>query len=277
MKELLVGFYWSLRIGVFFCFVGHGAFGFITKATWLAYYRVFGIPESFGWATMPYVGLSDVSLGFSALFWPCRAVLAYMVFWCTFTASLRPLAGQGMWEFWERAGNYGIPFVLLILGTWTLGKGNWFKKIEVPTTLTSRQIRFIEWCLRITISLLLLGHGGFGAFQNKKMLIDQLLAVGITPVPQVASQLLYGMGWLELILAVAVLFVRSPTLWALILVWKVATELLYPLSGDYVWEFIERFGDYVAPLALMFLFKTESSVQTDNHLPNMKPFTIKPA
>ena len=38
--------YWALRIGAAACFIGHGAFGFITKAAWLPYFGVIGIPES---------------------------------------------------------------------------------------------------------------------------------------------------------------------------------------------------------------------------------------
>ena len=38
-----------------------------------------------------------------------------------------------------------------------------------------------------------------------------------------------------------------------VFVWKLATELLYPLSGDYIFEFIERAGSYGAPLALLAL------------------------
>jgi hypothetical protein len=35
------------------------------------------------------------------------------------------------------------------------------------------------------------------------------------------------------------------------LAWKLGSELLFPLTGDYVWEFVERAGSYGAPLGLL--------------------------
>lgn len=35
-------------------------------------------------------------------------MLAWMLLWCLWTALLRPLSGQGWWEFLDRAGNYGV-------------------------------------------------------------------------------------------------------------------------------------------------------------------------
>ena len=39
---------WCLRIGAAACFIGHGAFGIITKAAWLPYFAVVGIPAGSG-------------------------------------------------------------------------------------------------------------------------------------------------------------------------------------------------------------------------------------
>jgi hypothetical protein len=40
------------------------------------------------------------------------------------------------------------------------------------------------------------------------------------------------------------------------LAWKVATELLFPITDDSFWEFVERGGSYGAPLALLVLRRT---------------------
>ena len=105
--------HWILRLAVAACFIGHGAFGIITKAAWLPYFAVFGIPESWAWRLMPVVGAVDIAVGTLTLFQPVRAVVLYMAFWGFQTACLRPLAGQGVWELLERAGNYGVPLAFL--------------------------------------------------------------------------------------------------------------------------------------------------------------------
>src|SRR5829696_6193636 len=107
--------YWLLRVGAALCFIGHGAFGFITKAAWLPYFGVLGIPESWAWRLMPLVGAVDVMAAMAVLYAPRGLPLAYMTLWAAWTALLRPLAGEPAWETLERAGNYGVPLALLAL------------------------------------------------------------------------------------------------------------------------------------------------------------------
>src|SRR5215510_12479578 len=106
--------YWLLRVGAAMCFIGHGAFGFITKAAWLPYFAVVGIPEAWAWKLMPLVGAVDVLAGMAILYRPMRLPLIYMSAWALWTALLRPLAGESVWEAVERAGNYGVPLALLL-------------------------------------------------------------------------------------------------------------------------------------------------------------------
>ncbi|MEP7347422.1 MAG: hypothetical protein ABI877_19275, partial [Gemmatimonadaceae bacterium] len=82
--------YWILRIGAASCFIGHGAFGLITKAAWLPYFAVVGIPESWAWRLMPVVGAVDVLAGMAVLFAPRGLPLVYMTVWALWTALLRP-------------------------------------------------------------------------------------------------------------------------------------------------------------------------------------------
>src|SRR3954466_8071897 len=107
--------YWALRVGAAMCFIGHGAFGFITKAAWLPYFAVLGIPAIWAWKLMPLIGAVDVLAAMAVLFAPRGLPLLYMAIWATWTALLRPLAGESVWEAVERAGNYGVPFALLTL------------------------------------------------------------------------------------------------------------------------------------------------------------------
>jgi hypothetical protein len=96
-------------------FIGHGMFGVIGKDGWPAYYGVLGVPADVAWTTMPLVGAVDNTLGVLVLLRPTRAFIAYMAFWGLFTATLRPLADQGIWELVERSYNYGVAAALLLL------------------------------------------------------------------------------------------------------------------------------------------------------------------
>ena len=64
--------------GAALCFIGHGAFGFITKAAWIPYFGVVGIPEAWAWTLMPIVGAVDVTAGMWVLFGPRGLPLVYM-------------------------------------------------------------------------------------------------------------------------------------------------------------------------------------------------------
>src|SRR5690348_6886635 len=107
--------YWALRIGSAMCFIGHGAFGFITKAAWLPYFGVVGIPEPLAWTLMPLIGAVDVTAGMAVLFAPRALPLIYMSVWALWTALLRPLSGESAFEAIERAGNYGVPLAMLLM------------------------------------------------------------------------------------------------------------------------------------------------------------------
>jgi hypothetical protein len=149
--------HWNLRLAVAACFIGHGAFVIITKLAWLPYFAVFGIPESWAWRLTPVVGAVDVAVGTLTLFQPVRAVILYMTFWGLQTACLRPLAGQGLRELLERAGNYGGPSPS---SSCSGRAADWFSRRPAPL-LTEERARATGWILRVTTALLLIGHGGF--------------------------------------------------------------------------------------------------------------------
>lgn len=107
--------FWLLRLACVFEYLGHGAFGVITKAAWVPYYGVLGIPESWAYILMPLTGSVDLFLGFLVLLKPIRAALLYMALWGLWTALLRPLSSEPIWETIERAPNYLVPAALLYL------------------------------------------------------------------------------------------------------------------------------------------------------------------
>ena len=236
---------WILRIGIAGCFIGHGAFGIITKSGWLPYFAVAGIPESIAWPLMPIVGTMDVLMGLCILAWPCRALLLWAGMWALWTALLRPLSGEPVWEAMERAGNYGVPFAFLVV----VGlSGPLFQRLPTiwPPLDASARMRF-SWALRITTALLLIGHAGLGLFTQKAGLAHHYesigLSGGITP----------AVGAFEFFLASLVLLRPAPGLLVGVALWKFATEFLFITAGAPFWEVIERFGSYTAPLALAVL------------------------
>jgi hypothetical protein len=244
--------HWILRIGAFACYVGHGAFGIITKEAWVPYFGVVGIPEAAAWRLMPIVGTVDILMGILVLVRPMPVILLYMTVWSVWTALLRPLTGEGWWEFLERAGNYGVPLAFLYWSRPGPGLRDWFERITVPTTTPPHPER-LAWILRITTAALLIGHGGFGAFMLKAAWVDYFGAAGITPQMVEAASLVTRLGWFEIALGLLVLAWPVPGVLIFALVWKIGTELLRPMVGEPFWEFIERGGSYAAPLALLYV------------------------
>jgi len=248
--------HWILRIASGLCFIGHGAFGIITKAGWLPYFAVVDIGPDTAYTLMPLIGIMDITIGISLLVFPTRIILLFMVVWAAWTAVLRPLAGQGIWEFVERAGNYGISLAFLIWAGLPKQAGDWIRRIRIKPVSQQDRKKLIL-ILRITTALLLIGHGGFGAVQNKPMLMDHFAAIGLPFCGMDPTVFLRLVGIFEIVLGVVVLFIKFPPILLVILIWKLFTELLYPISGTPVWEFVERAGSYGAPLALWILYRTE--------------------
>jgi hypothetical protein len=244
--------HWILRIAVFAEFVGHGAFGIITKAAWVPYFAVVGIPEWMAWRLMPIVGTIDIGLGILALVRPMPVVLLYMAFWGAWTALLRPFTAEGWWEFLERAGNYGVPLAFLYWSRPGPRLRDWFAVITVPTTTPPRPER-LAWILRITTATLLIGHGGFGAFMQKAAWLGYFGAAGVTPRMVEGASLIARLGWFEIALGLLVLIWPATGVLVFVFVWKIGTELLRPMVGESFWEFIERGGSYAAPLALLYV------------------------
>ena len=255
--------HWSLRLAAAGCFIGHGAFGIRLKEAWLVYFNAMGFSDAIGYRLMPIVGTVDILMGISMLLCPIRVVLLWMSFWALFTAHLRPLAGESWWEVLERAGNYGVPMAFLALSGWARSWREWFEPIapraalEVSRERLDRVATFLRW----TIGLLLIGHGGFGAFVKKAMLQGHYAAVGLDALPIGLSTLGQIFGWMEILLGVWIIVGRFPLglLW-FVFVWKVATEFLYPISGSPMWEFIERAGDYGAPVALFAILSARRAL-----------------
>jgi len=256
--------HWALRVGASGCYVGHGAFGVITKAAWLPYFGFVGIPEAVAWRLMPLIGAGDIAVGILTLLRPMPVVLLYMTVWSVWTALLRPFTGEGWWEFLERAGNYGVPLALLYWSQPGPRFRDWFSIIPVSTARPAHPER-LAWILRITTATLLIGHGGFGAFCMKAAWVDYFGATGVTPQMIQAASLIARLGWFEIALGLLVLAWPATGVLIFVFVWKVGTELLRLLVGEPFWEVIERGGSFAAPLALLYVrrWASETTISAD--------------
>ena len=242
-----LGAYWVLRLGAACCFIGHGAFGFITKAVWIPYFGVVGIPEALAWRLMPVVGAIDIMAGMAVLFAPRGLPLIYMTVWATWTALLRPLAGESVFETLERAGNYGVPFALLLLTSIprnVSGLGTLLGRPSTDADAFERTRQALKW----TTVLLLVGHGALG-IADKALLATHYASIGL---PSGTTAIV---GWFEIALAAAVAIRPAAGLLVFVAAWKLATEFLFVTAGAPIWEFVERAGSYAAPIALAMLTK----------------------
>lgn len=234
-------------------YLGHGWAGLSRSRAWLPYYDLFGISADFAIDYMMYItGTIDVTIGLLILFWPLRILLLHTTVWGVFTALLRPTVGEGWWEFLERGGNYGMPLALLIMagwGGWSLRR--WLQRVDAPAAISDHAQIAVHWAMRGGLALLLIGHGGFGAFENKPYWYDFFAFFGISAPTVDSANLMVIVGGFEILLGLAVLIRPWRALLLFVLVWKLGTELLRPLVGQDWFQFVERDGDYVLPIALI--------------------------
>ena len=106
---------WVLRIGVFGSFLGHGVFALQQKAGWLKYFEAFGIGNETAGTLLILIGLLDVAVALVVLLFPIRLVLLWAALWGFWTALVRPIAGEPVWDFVERWANWAAPLALLML------------------------------------------------------------------------------------------------------------------------------------------------------------------
>jgi len=113
------------------------------------------------------------------------------------------------------------------------------------------QTRIAQWVLRIAIAGEFVGHGVF-ALEQKNGWLKYFEAVGITPDTALTLMPLIGAMDLTLALLVLVRPMRAPLAW--MSVWGLWTAMIrWPVGPDPMWDFVERWANWGAPLALFFL------------------------
>ena len=107
---------WVLRIAVFGEFAGHGVLALQQKAQWVGWVQKFGVADAaLAGQLIMVVGAIDLILAFIVLLRPIPILLLWMAFWGFWTALVRPLVGEPIWDFIERWTNWGAPLALWYL------------------------------------------------------------------------------------------------------------------------------------------------------------------
>src|SRR3989344_2791634 len=120
---------WVLRIAVAGEFIGHGVFALQGRQAWVEWFSIFGISDVQTATTLLWlIGLMGVVLAILFLLKPIRIALLWVAFWGFWTALMRPIAGDSIFEFVERWANWGAPLALLLLLGWPKGWKEWLRE-----------------------------------------------------------------------------------------------------------------------------------------------------
>ena len=117
---------WVLRIAVAGEFLGHGVFAIQAKSQWVGWFAQFGVTDPLqAKQLLLIVGVLDIIMAIIVLIKPIRLALLWMVLWGFWTALLRPIVGEPVWDFIERWANWGAPLALLISIGWPRSFKEW--------------------------------------------------------------------------------------------------------------------------------------------------------
>lgn len=280
-KVLQAQIHWTLRITAALCFIGHGTWGLFTKSGWLPFFASQGIEMEVAWMMQPLIGAFDILMAVILLRKPNRSILIWMFLWALWTAILRPLAGNlekpyqdengawvveireearpdktQTWEFWERAGNWGPPFMLLVMGgAFAMTRKDLVVPYQEPE-LKNSTIDTIFFLCKLCLALLLVGHGGFGFAVEKQMLINHWQSIGVNADVSFITQV----GYAEFALGILIFIAPLRPLIFFALGWKLFTEFLYVPADTVtgmgiinIFEWIERWGDYGIPMTMLYI------------------------
>ena len=114
----------------------------------------------------------------------------------------------------------------------------------------------LELILRIGVAGEFLGHGVFAVLGKTDWIkwTEQLTGLDTAT----ATTFMIAVGVLDILLAILVLTkpMKPVLLWMAF--WGFWTALVRPLVGLPIWDFIERFANWAAPLALYFFYRNKN-------------------
>ena len=120
---------WILRVAVAGEFVGHGVFALQGKKAWVDWIHQLTDTKIGTAATLlTLIGLLDLLVALIILIRPIRIAVLWAAFWGFWTALVRPIVGEPIWDFVERWANWGAPLALLLLLGWPKNWKEWFSR-----------------------------------------------------------------------------------------------------------------------------------------------------
>ena len=108
----------------------------------------------------------------------------------------------------------------------------------------------LHYTLRFAVAMCFIGHGSFGII-TKPIWANYFAVFGVGKV--MAFHLMPWLGGFDILCGIIMLIypLRIIPLW--LVIWGMVTAFLRPMSGEPFAEFIERAGNFGAPLALLLL------------------------
>jgi hypothetical protein len=123
-----------------------------------------------------------------------------------------------------------------------------------PALVRARRRSLVHWLLRLATAGAFIGHGAYGAVMAKPAWYPFLAQLGVDRAAVNANALLLWSGGFEMLLGLLALIWPFRALLLFMFVWKLGSELVwYPVTGLPAWEFVERWSNYTAPLALLLV------------------------
>lgn len=118
---------WVLRIGVAGEFFGHGVLALQGKETWLTWIsQMLEVGRPTAETLLMAIGILDIVTALVVLIAPMPAFVLWAALWGFWTAMVRPLVGEPVWDFVERWANWAAPLALLLLSPWPKSLREWF-------------------------------------------------------------------------------------------------------------------------------------------------------
>ncbi len=108
----------------------------------------------------------------------------------------------------------------------------------------------IHYTLRLAVAICFIGHGSFGII-TKPIWCNYFAVFGIGH--DLSFRLMPILGSIDILIGVLMLAYPVRAIPAWLVLWGIVTAMLRPLSGEPFAEFIERAGNFGAPLALLLL------------------------
>jgi len=116
------------------------------------------------------------------------------------------------------------------------------------------KVKNIEWLLRIGVAGVFLGHGVLALKQNLAW-VPFLTFWGISQ--DTALDLMIVIGCVDMVVVLSALFRPNKYVLYYAAIWAFLTALMRPLTGATIWAFVERAGNWIAPLCLAILIRKD--------------------